>query len=301
MAAASNPKQTVSPPNRTPAAAGRDPSPTETLSSSGGSITGRYHRPPPPRHTTAARRESFEERDVSTVGGAGNIIPVGPGGTYVPSQTAPIAIHGPGKTHGAAGGGGGGYGAVGGGGVGPTSGAQGDNLQVEVDGLRREKAFLEMDLKYAKVLAGSYLQRESLRRAASVRDSEALIVRGEVDVYRLHEKVIAVITDEAERQNIVRTLFPQALSPHGLPSHAQYNQLKEQTSTIRSLRDELRTQRAAVERAKESIAKMQTEQREARQIQREEKKARALETSLSRAEIEDQTVRVSLVGFWVGC
>ncbi|KAI5454092.1 hypothetical protein NCC49_005083 [Naganishia albida] len=247
MAAASDPKQSVSPPNRTPAAAGRDPSPTETLSSSGGSITGRYHRPPPPRHT-AARRESFEERDVSTVGGAGNIIPVGPGGTYVPSQTAPIAIHGPGKTHGAAGGGGGGYGAVGGGGVGPTSGAQGDNLQVEVDGLRREKAFLEMDLRYAKVLAGSYLQH----------------------VYRLHEKVIAVITDEAERQNI-------------------YNQLKEQTSTIRSLRDELRTQRAAVERAKESIAKMQTEQREARQIQREEKKARALETSLSRAEIEDQT------------
>lgn len=74
------------------------------------------------------------------------------------------------------------------------------------------------------------------------------------------------------------------------PSRTQYNQLKEQTSTIRSLRDELRIQRAAVDRAKESIAKMQTEQRETRQIQREEKKARALETSLSRAEIEDQTV-----------
>jgi hypothetical protein len=36
---------------------------------------------------------------------------------------------------------------------------------------------------------------------------------------------------------------------------------------------------------------MQTEQRETRQIQREEKRARALETSLTRAEIEDQSVR----------
>lgn len=111
-------------------------------------------------------------------------------------------------------------------------------------------------------------------------------------MYRLHEKVIAVITDEAERQNIV--------SPPGIPlsranPRPQYNQLKEQTATIRSLRDELRTQRAAVDRAKESIAKMQMEQRETRQIQREEKRARALETSTSRAEIEDQTVRSACV------
>lgn len=43
---------------------------------------------------------------------------------------------------------------------------------------------------------------------------------------------------------------------------------------------------------------MQTEQRETRQIQREEKKARALGTSLSRAEIEDQTVSPLEVFLW---
>lgn len=133
--------------NRT---AQRDASPTETLSSSGGSVTGRYHRP-------AHRRTSeFEERDTSTVGGAGNIIPIGPTGTYISSQTAPINIHTSGKTHGGAGGGGG-----------APSGTGGD-LQGEVDGLRREKEFLEMDLRYSKVLAASYLQRESPRRLLRV-------------------------------------------------------------------------------------------------------------------------------------
>jgi hypothetical protein len=45
---------------------------------------------------------------------------------------------------------------------------------------------------------------------------------------------------------------------------------------------------------------MQNEQRETRQNQREEKKARALETSLSRAEIEDQTVSTRRKGCGVG-
>lgn len=41
-------------------------------------------------------------------------------------------------------------------------------MQGEVDGLRREKEFLEMDLRYSKVLAASYLQRESPRRLLRV-------------------------------------------------------------------------------------------------------------------------------------
>lgn len=199
-------------------------------------------------------------------------------GTYISSQTAPINIRAMGiKGH---------HHHVGGEkGVG---GNAGENLQAEVDSLRREKEFLEMDLRQAKTLAGSYLQRESrvpvIRRDLRADDSRS-------EVYRLHEKVIAVIADEAERQNIVsrRSSVARSIYRLFLP---QYNQLKEQTATIRLLREELRIQRAAVDRAKESIAKMQTEQRETRQIQREEKRARALETSTTRAEIEDQAVRV---------
>lgn len=94
------------------------------------------------------------------VGGAG------PSGTYVSTQTAPINIRMGGKMHPA---GGGGAGAGTGAGVGGTgSGAGGsDNLQSEVDGLKREKEFLEMDLKYSKTLAASYLQRTSAQRSGN--------------------------------------------------------------------------------------------------------------------------------------
>ncbi|GHJ84162.1 hypothetical protein NliqN6_0564 [Naganishia liquefaciens] len=210
-------------------------SPTDTaLSSSGGSVQGRYH----------SDRKLAHHRSSAQQGGSGGGSGVGIGATttaqatYISSQTAPINIRAmgiKGHHHHA-------------GGETGTGGSAGETLQAEVDSLRREKEFLEIDLRHAKSLAGSYLQH----------------------VYRLHEKVIAVIADEAERQNI-------------------YNQLKEQTATIRHLREELRIQRAAADKAKESIAKMQTEQRETRQIQREEKRARALETSTTRAEIEDQS------------
>lgn len=42
-----------------------------------------------------------------------------------------------------------------------NNGVGAESLQAEVDGLKREKEFLENDLKYAKTLAASYLQRKS--------------------------------------------------------------------------------------------------------------------------------------------
>jgi hypothetical protein len=126
---------------------GRMASPTGgSLSSSGGSVQGRYH-PARQAHRGAVHQIPS--------GGAGATAAQG---TYISSQTAPINIRAMGiKGH-----------HVGGekSGAGTTGG--GENLQVEVDGLRREKEFLEMDLRYAKTLAGSYLQRES-RRGSFVR------------------------------------------------------------------------------------------------------------------------------------
>ncbi|KAJ9108083.1 hypothetical protein QFC19_002548 [Naganishia cerealis] len=101
-------------------------SPTETLSSSGGSVTGRYH-------------SSRPHRDGGHHHADGISIGPGPTGTYVSSQTAPITI----RT---------------GISVGGHNGAGTESLQAEVDGLKREKEFLECDLKYAKTLAASYLQ-----------------------------------------------------------------------------------------------------------------------------------------------
>lgn len=254
------------------AAGDRMASPTDTaLSSSGGSVQGRYHS-----GRTQGHRSSGQQGGAGSGGGSGAGTTAQ--GTYISTQTAPINIRAmgiKGHHHHA-------------GGEKGVSGNAGENLQAEVDSLKREKEFLEMDLRHAKTLAGSYLQRESsipvIRRDLCADDARS-------EVYRLHEKVIAVIADEAERQNIVSHPSSVARSIYrvDLP---QYNQLKEQTATIRHLREELRIQRAAVDRAKESIAKMQTEQRETRQIQREEKRARALETSTTRAEIEDQAVRV---------
>lgn len=122
---------------------GRMASPTGgSLSSSGGSVQGRYH---PARQ---AHRGAVHQ----ITGGGGGGATTTAQGTYVSSQTAPINIRAMGiKSH-----------HVGGEKSGPgTTG--GENLQAEVDGLRREKEFLEMDLRYAKTLAGSYLQRESAK------------------------------------------------------------------------------------------------------------------------------------------
>lgn len=107
----------------------RGASPTETLSSSGGSVTGRYH-------------SSRAHRDREGAHADGISIGAGPTGTYISSQTAPITI----RTGMA---------------VGGHNGAGAESLQAEVDGLKREKEFLENDLKYAKTLAASYLQRKS--------------------------------------------------------------------------------------------------------------------------------------------
>lgn len=119
-------------------------SPTDTaLSSSGGSVQGRYH---------SGRTQAHRGAVAQGGGGAAATTSTAAQGNYISSQTAPINIRAMGiKGHHHVGGEKGTGGNTGG----------GENLQAEVDGLRREKEFLEMDLRYAKTLAGSYLQRES--------------------------------------------------------------------------------------------------------------------------------------------